>query len=115
MPRRLRSLARRWQVLAGQGGTRGPGGGADQGSSLRRAGTEGFICGDDALVGVQHRAEVPVSRYVATDDLSEVTCLQCRRSLLWRQALKDPSEVARYRPRCEAYEEEIRADRARFF
>ncbi len=60
------------------------------------------------------RAEVPL-RYVATDDPSEVSCLQCRRTELWRQALKDPSEVARYRPRCEAYEEEIRADRARFF
>ena len=53
--------------------------------------------------------------YVATDDLSEVTCLRCRRSELWREALKDPSEIARYRPHCEAYEEAIRADRARFF
>ena len=32
-----------------------------------------------------------------------------------REALKDPSEIARYRPHCEAYEERLRADRARFF
>ena len=61
------------------------------------------------------RAEAPIGPYVATDDLSEVTCLRCRRSELWREALKDPSEIARYRPHCEAYEEAIRADRARFF
>ena len=60
------------------------------------------------------RAEVPV-RYVATDDPSEVSCLQCRRTELWREALKDPSKVARYRPHCEAYEVRLRADRARFF
>ena len=61
------------------------------------------------------RAEAPIGPYVATDDPSEVSCLQCRRTELWRQALKDPSKVARYRPHCEAYEEAIRADRARFF
>ena len=77
---------------------------------------EGSSAGDRALVGVQHaRRGCPLGRYVATDDLSEVSCLQCRRTELWRQALKDPSEVARYRPHCEAYEEAIRADRARFF
>ncbi len=54
-------------------------------------------------------------RYVATDDPSEVSCLQCRRTELWREALKDPSKVARYRPHCEAYEVRLRADRARFF